>query len=151
MLVWWALLVGVWLLTLAAFSPAELVAGAVAALPCAAGAVAGRRAMDGAWRARPGWLRWLVPLPLAVVADSCRVLLVPFRRRHGRGGGGRIEEVRLRPERPRAVARTQQAVATTVVSAAPGTVVVDVRADEDVLVVHRLVGGRARVEEAISS
>lgn len=151
MLVWWALLVGVWLVTVTAFSPVELVAGVVAALPCAAAAVAGRRAVNGAWRVRPGWWQWLLPMPLAVVAESCRVLLVPFRRGRRRGGTGRLEEVRLRRERPRAVARTQQAIATTVVSVAPGTLVVDVRADEDVLVVHRLLGGRGRLEEAVSS
>jgi multisubunit Na+/H+ antiporter MnhE subunit len=149
--VWWALLVGVWLVMLVAFSPVELVAGAVAALPCAAAAVAGRRAIGGVWRARPGWLRWLLPLPLAVVAESGRVLLVPFRRGSRRSGSGRLEEVRLQRERPQAVARTRQAIATIVVSVPPGTLVVDVRSDDDVLVVHRLVGGRGRLEEAISS
>ena len=144
--VWWALLLGVWLLTLAAFSVAELVAGTVAALPCAVLAAMGRQAVGGEWRVRPGWLRWLVPLPLAILSDTYLVLMAALRRRPR---SGRLGEVRLRPERTKRVARAQQAIATTVLSAAPRTLVVDVRPDEGVLVVHPLVGGRERVEEAV--
>ena len=147
-LVWWALLLGVWLLTLVAFSVAELVAGAVAAVPCAIVAVVGRRAVGGAWRVRPGWLRWLVPLPLAIVSDTYRVLVVALR---CRPRSRRLGEVRLRPERTKRVARAQQAIATTVLSASPRTLVVDARPDEGVLAVHPLVGGRDRVEEAVRS
>ena len=149
--VWWALLLGVWLLTLSALSLAELVTGVVAALPCAVLAAVGRRAVGGAWRVRSRWLRWLLPLPLTVLADSCQVLLVPMRRQPRRGDSGRLREIRLRPEGSETVAGTQKAIATTVVSVAPGTFVVDVRPDADVLVVHSLVDGRGRVEEAVRS
>ena len=42
---WWAALVGVWLVTLSSVNPSEVAISAGAALPCAATAVAARRAM----------------------------------------------------------------------------------------------------------
>ena len=139
-LVWWVVLFGVWLATLSTFPPAELVAGAVSALPCAVAAVAGRRAVDGAWRVRPRWLRWLLPLPVAVVTEAARLLLLPLGRRVRAGPVGHIREIALTPQSDGTVAEAHRALATTVLAATPGSVVVDTRPDDDVLVVHAIVG-----------
>src|SRR4051794_1105451 len=73
-LFWEAAGVGTWLLTLSSVSAAELVVAALATAPCAAVAVAARRAVGGSWSPRPRWTAWLVPLPVAVLADTGRVL-----------------------------------------------------------------------------
>jgi multisubunit Na+/H+ antiporter MnhE subunit len=149
-LLWWAVLVGTWLLTLSTFPVAELVAGAVAALPCAVAAGAARRAVDGRWRVRRRWLRWLVRLPVAVVADAVRVLALPLRRR-SRLGSGRIRTVRLDPDGGAPAEDAHRALATAVVSMAPGSVVVDDRPGERALVLHSLVEGPPQLDAAVRS
>lgn len=149
-LVWWVVLFALWAATLSTFPVPELVAGAVAAVPCAAAAVAGRRAVDGAWRVRPGWLRWLLSLPVAVLAESGRLLALPWRRART-GPVGRVREVALAPEADGALAEAHRALATVTLATTPGTFVLDTRPDDHVLVVHSLVGGRPRMDEAVRS
>lgn len=71
---WWVVCVGLWLLTLSSISTSEVVVATAAGLPCAVLAVLARRAVEGSWPPRPAWACWLLPLPVAVVADSVRVL-----------------------------------------------------------------------------
>lgn len=146
-LAWWVVLFGVWLATLSVFPPAELVAGAVSALPCAVAAVAGRRAMGATWRARRGWLRWLLPLPVAVLVEAARMLVVPLRGR--RGSVGRVREVALHPDPDATTAETHRALATALLATTPGAFVVDTRPDDHVLVVHALVSGRPRMDDVV--
>lgn len=150
-LVWWAAPFGVWLLTLSTLPVAELTVAAAAALLCAVAATVGRRAADERWRVRARWLRWLVVLPVAVVADACRVLLVPLRRQPQGRPPGRLREIRLEPETDGTLATTRLAVATTVLSVAPGTFVVDTHSEDDVLVVHSLVDGSPRMDDVVRS
>lgn len=149
--VWWGLLLGVWVLTLSTIPVVELAVAAAAALPCALAAVAGRRAVAGCWRVRPRWLRWAFVLPVAVVADACRVLVVPLRP-HARTGSepGELREVPLAHDPDPARANGHRALAAAVVSVTPGTYVVD-DVEQDRLVAHSLVDGPPRMDEVVRS
>lgn len=146
---WWAACVGLWLLTLSSMSLPEAAIAAGCALPCALLAVVARRAVGGSWPVQPGWLRWLLPLPVAVVADGVRVL--------GRGAGvligrvpaGEVRAVRLHRDAAAGRWRTRQALATVLVTATPGTVVLDVAEDSGEMRVHALGAGRPSMEEVV--
>jgi multisubunit Na+/H+ antiporter MnhE subunit len=137
---WWAVLVLVWLATLTAFSCQELVTAAVLALPCAVAARAARRAAGVHWTFRPRWARWLLAAPTAILHDTAGVLLLAVKRREEDS----FREVPM-PEHPDG---GQAALATTVLSATPGSVVVD--ADDNHLLVHAVPLGRTRLEREIS-
>jgi multisubunit Na+/H+ antiporter MnhE subunit len=111
--VWWAVLVGVWLTTLSSFDWQDFVLAAVTAVPCAVAAAGVRRAYGGRWRPASAWT-----LPMAVIR-GCGAL---FSRR---------KQLRHIPVRS-----VQKAVRTVIVSASPGTVVLD--DDGDSLLVHAL-------------
>lgn len=148
-LFWWAACAGIWLLTLSSVSLPELLVAAGCALPCAVLAVTARRAVRGSWPLQPDWLRWLPPLPVAVVADGVRVL--------GRGAGvligrvptGELRTVQLHRDRAAGRWRTRQALATVLVTATPGTVVLDVAEDSGEMRVHALGAGRPSMEEVV--
>ena len=151
LLFWWAAATGVWLLTLSSMSLSEVAVASASGLPCAVAAIAARRAVDGSWPARPAWLRWLVPLPLAVVADTARVLGRAAAVLVGRPvPSGRLRTVRLDRDRPDARWRSRQAVSTVLVSAAPGTVVVDVEVDTGLMRLHALGSGAPAMEDVVS-
>lgn len=147
---WWAAGVGVWLLTLSSVSLPEALIATGCALPCAVLAVVARRAVDGSWPVRPGWARWLLPLPAAVVADAVRVLglatLVLVGRRVPAGDE---HTVALHRDRPVRRWRARQALATVLVTATPGTVVLDVDEESAELRVHGLGSGRPSMEEVV--
>jgi multisubunit Na+/H+ antiporter MnhE subunit len=131
---WWVVLAGVWVLTINTMQVAELVAAAVFAVPCAVAAFAARRAMDGAWRPRAGWLRWFRRLPWAAFTETAAVL--------PRRGPGKFEDFEL-PEEPAASSQARKAIATVAIGLTPGTLVA--RTDERRLVVHRLSPRRSPV------
>jgi hypothetical protein len=88
---------------------------------------------------------------VAVVADTVRVL--------GRAAGvlvgrrvesGRLRAVQFDPDHPHARWRGRQAVATVLVSATPGTVVVDVEEETGVMRLHALGAGAPSMEEVVS-
>jgi len=140
-LVWWIVLTGIWLLTLTSFSVQELSAALVAGLLCALVATTARESYRASWRPRARWLSWIALLPHTVVADTVRVL------------GPRL---RTPAERRRIPVDDDGAVATMVVSAAPGTVVLDDRVAEatgnrTTLVVHALVPAGSRIERSVRS
>jgi multisubunit Na+/H+ antiporter MnhE subunit len=128
--VWWAVLVLVWLATLNSFSFAELVVAAVLALPCAVAARYGRQAAGGGWSVRPGWARWLLSLPWALLHDTAAMLAIAVRPE--RQAEDRFEDISA--DAP--AGRGWEAAATFVVSATPGSVVVDAGEHHDRIVVH---------------
>jgi multisubunit Na+/H+ antiporter MnhE subunit len=152
-LVWWVALCGLWLLTLSTFPTPELVAAVVVALPCAAAATVARRAVGASWRVRPGWARWLRPLPVAVLADTVRVLAVVLRRPVVRAERGRLLRVVPHPESDARYAATQRALAVIALSLPPGSVVVGADdapgRDGDELLLHVLADGPPRMNEVI--
>lgn len=146
--IWWALLTGLWLITLSSLSTAEEVVAAGCSLVAAVAATAARRAMQGAWRAQSRWTRWVLLLAAAVPTDTARVLvLAAHQLRHPADVHGRVERLAARSPEPASVAAARRALGTFVVGATPATVVIDWGRDE--LVVHRLVGGSASLEEAV--
>lgn len=150
-LLWEAACVGLWLLTLSSVNPAEVVVAVVAALPCAALAVAARRAVGGSWRPRPAWARWLLPLPVAVLADTVRVLGLAAGVLLGRRiPDGEVRTVDLPRDRPAGTRRARAAAAAALVSAAPGTVVLDVEMRSGRMLVHALGAGRPAMEEVVA-
>lgn len=124
---WWAACVGLWLLTLSSISTSEVLVATAAGLPCAVLAVLARRTVEGAWPPRPAWVRWLLPLPVAVVADTVRMLGLAAGAPVGRRiPEGEIRRVRLPRDRHEGERHTREAAAVLLVTASPGTVVLDV-------------------------
>lgn len=140
---WWIVLWGVWTLTLSSVTFQESVIAAAATLPAAAAAVATRRVERVAWRPAWSWAKWAMVWPVAVVADTGRVLVAAVRRRPGE-----FTEIDLPDETGRR--RTaRRAFAALTLSATPGTVVVDVP-PEPRFTVHVLTRGRPRLERWVT-
>jgi multisubunit Na+/H+ antiporter MnhE subunit len=147
---WWAACVGTWLLTLSSVNTAELVAAVAAGLPCAVVAVLARRAVRGPLSPRAAWLRWLLPVPVAVLADSARVLGVAAGAVVGRRiPEGDLRRVILPRDRSDGDWQNRQAAAVILVSASPGSVVLDVDPDSGEALVHELATGRPDVLKAV--
>ncbi len=141
-LVWWALCLGVWLVSLSAVSTQELVVATLVSLPCGVLAVAGRLATRHAWHLRPEWLLPVLVLPAAIVCDTVEVLASAVRRRPGRfvrlavgSGAGRGAG----PE-------GRRALATFWVSVTPGSFVTDIDPDSGEALVHVLAERGPRME-----
>ncbi|HWG01995.1 MAG TPA: hypothetical protein VG164_09135 [Trebonia sp.] len=145
---WWAAAVAVWTLTLSSVPDQELVAAAACGLPCGIAARAGRKAVAGSWRPRPGWAAWLLPLLAAVPVDTVRLLLLTMRQLRRWNAEGELTRVRLPAEPPDVVA-ARHAAAVLVVSATPGTFVVDSDLEEGTLVIHNLVSGWPQLEQVV--
>lgn len=145
---WWAAAVAIWAVTLSSVPDQELVAAAACGLPCALAARAGRKAIAGSWRPRPGWAAWLLPLLAAVPADAVRLLLLTLRQLRHWDDEGKLEQVRL-PAEPPEVAVARQAAAALVISATPGTFAVDSDPEEGTLVIHTLVSGWPHLEQVV--
>jgi len=148
--VWWAVGIGVWLLTLSSVSAPDVVAAVVAALPCAVLAVAARRAVEGSWAPQLRRLRQVLPLPVAVGADTVRLL--------GRAAAvlaghpipaGDLREVHLERDRGAERWAAHQATAVALVSASPGSVALHVDEKTGQLLLHMLGSGRPRMEEVV--
>jgi multisubunit Na+/H+ antiporter MnhE subunit len=146
---WWAACVGLWLLTLSSVSLSEALIATGCALPCAVLAVVARRAVEGSWPVQPRWVRWLLPLPVAVVADTARVLARGAGVLLGRTPTGGAHTVQLHRDQPAGRWRTRQALGTVLVTATPGTVVLDVAEDSGEMCVHALGSGRPSMEEVL--
>jgi multisubunit Na+/H+ antiporter MnhE subunit len=147
--VWWVILVGVWLVTLNAFSYQELAVAAVLALPCAVAARAARRAAEVRWAVGASWSRWLLALPGAILHDTVGVLGLAMRRRT-REDEDEFRELRLPTESDDASRAGREALTTEILSATPGSVVVDANDDHDRLLVHAVPIGRTRLERETS-
>ena len=89
---WAAACFSLWLLTLSSVNKQDIVAAAAASVPCGLMAVLARQVVRGAWRfeLRP-LLRFALLLPVAIVLDTVRLLLVPLRVLAGRVLPGKHE------------------------------------------------------------
>lgn len=147
-LVWTALCTGVWLLTLSSISAPEVVTAVLSSVPCGIVAVAARLAVQGHWPPRPAWARWLLPFPVAVVADGLRVLGLAAGVLVGRRiPAGEIQRQQLRRDRPLPRWHAHQALALTLVTATPGSVVLDIDEESGEMLTHALGSGRPQMEE----
>jgi len=145
---WWAMLVGVWLLTLSSsVNAAEVVVAGACAVPCAVTARMARTAVEGRWRFRAAWLAWAGPLLWSAVADAGRVLAVAVRRA-GQDQVGHLYEVSLPEEGDEAHTAGRESLAELTISATPGTFVV--HGDPETLVVHSLPPGKSGLAGTVS-
>jgi multisubunit Na+/H+ antiporter MnhE subunit len=149
--VWWALLTGLWLVTLSSLSTGEELVGAGCALVAALAAAGARRAVGGAWRPQAAWARWAAAVVVGVPADTARVLALAARRlvEPGAEVGDGLERITLRTADHGATAAARAALGTFAVSVTPGTVVVDWDHERGEFVVHRLVRGRPSVDREV--
>ena len=120
--VWWAVLVGVWLLTLGTVTVAEVVVAGVAAVPCAFTATAARAAYGTAWRPGRALARSLPLVPVEIVRDLVRG-----------PSDGTVRTIRV----------AEPAVATVLISLSPSTVVLD---DDDATLTIHATDGASRLE-----
>jgi multisubunit Na+/H+ antiporter MnhE subunit len=142
--VWWAVLLGLYVILVSALSPVELAVGVLAAAAGAAAAVAARRALleDTAEPHRPSRAGAVAParallwLPVQIVIDFLR-LARP-------GTRGHFAEVR--PAHPEVV---RSGAAMLLLSASPGTYVTAVDAEGGTLTVHRIGTGPDRLERLL--
>lgn len=138
---WWGACTGIWLLTLSSVTAPELTVAAACGLPCALAARAGRRAVGDMWRPRPAWLAWLAVLPASVAADSARLARLLVQTGGRPADPGRLRDIQLPGSEPGPVAAARRALGSLVISASPGTVVVDSDPGGSRLTVHALAGG----------
>lgn len=146
---WWAVLIGIWMITVSPPDWPDVWVAAGAALLCTILTIAARRALKDRWRpGRETW-RWPAALPAAAVVDTVRVLMLPLRdtRRHPRKGD--LETVRLADGGPEQRAATRRAEGTVVMSATPATMVLDCVPEDNTLLVHRLAAGPPDVAKVV--
>jgi len=146
---WWALMVGVWELTLSGTTLPEIYCEVAAALLSAVGAVAVRRTVRGRWAPKPTWLRWLPFVALSVLVDTTRVLR--FALTHGlrRDASGRLAAVQLLKSDDE-TADSHRAYAALAISCTPGSVVYDGDPDSHRLFTHTLVDGPPDLEDVVA-
>ncbi len=139
-LVWWVLLAALWLALVDTVAAPELVAGAFAAAVAASGAVVVRSRRRVLLRPRPRWLLAAGPAAMRAVTDL-RPLAVTLWRAAvlRRPAPGRLTEVPYAAvgDDPREAAH--RAWTEALGSLAPNTVVVDIDARRQTMVVHQLV------------
>lgn len=145
--IWWAVLTLVWLATLSTVSAEELAVAGGAAVLGAAMACWGRGVVRGRWHIPAGWARGLLVLPWAVLHDAVVVLRLAFR--PAQKTEGEFREVPLADNRGRARRSAREAVATMMLSATPGSLVVDGADRHQHLVIHTLPDGDTTVQRAV--
>jgi hypothetical protein len=131
---WWVVLFLAYAVTLSAPTGPELAGAVVASAICAVLAVAARRAAGSSWR-----VRFRPPrgrLPLAIAADTVRLLI--------RSGHASIRTIEPAPD------AAGGAWGTFLMSASPGTVVLDWPADGSPVVLHTLGDGKPRLDEVVT-
>jgi multisubunit Na+/H+ antiporter MnhE subunit len=145
---WWAVLVLVWLASLNSFAYAEAIVAAVLAVPCALAARQARLAAKQSLRLRARWARWLLRLPWTVVHDTVAMLVLALRPE--RTDEDDFSDVRLAGRSGERERAGWEAAATTVLSATPGSIVVDAGPHHDRLVVHSVPIPRTSLREAVT-
>ena len=140
-LVWWAVLFVTYLFLISSVSVTELIVDAAAAGAGAAAAVAARRALLTAdnpesYRPHARWASWALPLPAQIPLDTLMLArprlestLTELSLTPGDEAGGTAPDNR---------AAARRGFATLVISSSPGTYVLRVDPDRDVLVLHRV-------------
>lgn len=138
---WFLLLVGAYLVFISEVTPLEGAVGCLVALVGAGAAAQTRRAERLTYRPALRWLRWVVPLPSAIVTDTAWLLRRLVRQVAGRQPGGQFVDLPL-PTAHAGQASTQRAVAMLLLSMPPGSYVVGSTPDGRVVRIHQLTSGR---------
>jgi multisubunit Na+/H+ antiporter MnhE subunit len=150
---WTVALTALWAATLTTVDPVELVVAAVCGLACGVLASTTRTSLRVSLRPRARWLGWLLRLPIAVLADLGRLTVAVGRSvRHGTPLGV-VRTLALPAEAP-GVARTRRAVGSLVISATPGSYVLDVvdepTSSASTLSVHALTEDPSALERSVT-
>jgi hypothetical protein len=149
---WWALMIGVWELTLAGTTLAEICCEVAAGFLSALAAVAGRRMVGGRWLPHPAWLRWLPVIAASAVVDTARVFGVLLRHARRRDAAGEFTVIQLlrRKLADDGGGDNHRAYATLAVTCTPGSIVYDADADSHRLFAHSLVDGPPDLEGTVA-
>jgi multisubunit Na+/H+ antiporter MnhE subunit len=145
---WWALMVGVWDLTLSGTTLPDICAAIGAGFDSAVGARVARRSTGGRWAPRLRWLRWLPVVVANAVADAVRVFALAARHVVRRDVGAEFGEVPLRRQPDRA-ADLHRALATLAITSTPGSVIYDEDVQGNRLLKHQLVSGPPDLEGTV--
>ena len=148
LLSWWCVTVGVWMVSLSAYSSHDLVVAVACGLPCAVVAALARRAVRLDARPPAAMVRWSGVLPWSIAVDTARVLVLPWRP-EVRAEAGRFRRVRLGPPGVTAVAVGHRAAAAVLMSSTPGAYVIDVDPDTGTALVHS-VGSPSVIERRVT-
>jgi multisubunit Na+/H+ antiporter MnhE subunit len=148
LVVWWCAAVGVWMLSLSAYSSQDLMVAVVCGLPCAVTAVLARRVVGAAWRPPMASVRWAMTLPWSFVVDAVQVLTLPWRPA-ARRAAGEFREVPVGATGGAAPAAGRRALASVFVSSTPGAYVVDVDPEAGRALIHA-VTRRSSIERQVS-
>jgi multisubunit Na+/H+ antiporter MnhE subunit len=148
-LLWWALLVGVWDLTLSGTTLPDISAALAGGLISAIAAVATRRTIGGRWVPRPRWALWLPVVVLNLFTDTARIFVLAVRSLRRRDVEGEIGFVQLKLSTP-ADADIHRALATFAVTSTPGSVIFDVEPESHRLRKHTLVTGPPDLEGTVA-
>jgi len=149
---WWALMIGVWELTLSGTTLPEICCEIAAALLSAIIAIIGRRIVGGRWLPHPAWLRWLPFIAASAVVDTVLVfwfLLRHGRRRHATGSFTAVQLLRLKLVDD-GTGDNHRAYATLAITCTPGSVVYDADVDSHRLYAHTLVEGPPDLTGAVA-
>ena len=147
LIAWTVVLVAVWLATLTAVGVLELVVAVVVAVPFAVLATATRRVLDAPAELPPGWWRWAVRLPGAVVADTARLTGATVRAIATRTPLG-CERTLPLPDPPSTGHDGRASVGAITISTTPASYVADV--EDGALVVHALSDDPSELERAVA-
>ncbi|MFC4242929.1 hypothetical protein ACFOYW_06065 [Gryllotalpicola reticulitermitis] len=147
-LCWFVVGVILWMTTVTTVTRTELVIAGLTSAACALLAVAARRVAGLRLRPSWAWLRWLALVPVQAGLDTGRLAVWLLHGAHETADGESVTRRKTSSGRsPTSVAT--RAAAIGVVSAAPGSLVLD--ADEDGhFLLHRLVSGWPSLDEKVS-
>jgi multisubunit Na+/H+ antiporter MnhE subunit len=145
---WWALMVGVWELTLAGTTLPDISAAIGAGLLSGIGAYVARRLIGGSWAPDPRWLRWLPVIAVNAVADTVRAFALAARHVVRRDVDATFGEVPLR-RRSEWEADIHRGLATLAITSTPGSVIYDEDVDGSRLFKHELVSGPPDLEGVV--
>ncbi|WP_308465203.1 Na+/H+ antiporter subunit E [Rathayibacter soli] len=145
---WWATVVVVWVVTVSSVGPAEIVCALSAGLACAI--FARRLRLTFGFRFRPSrvWLRSIMLLPVALIADIGMCIRFIGGALLGRPQVGRTRRQWGRSGRS-ADATAWRCAAGLIVSATPGTLVLDADPGSGELLLHVLWSSPIRMEKLI--
>src|SRR5215211_1237979 len=136
---WWVVGMLLWLLLTSTVAWNEVLTGVAAAAVGALTVVAVHAHERIAAHPRLGWVRFVLPLPRRIAADTWFVTRALAARLRGRRIRGRYIELRVTRSADASERRARQAATTVITSMAPNHYVVDFDEERGVVLVHELV------------
>lgn len=145
---WWALMIGVWDLTLSGTTLPDILAAVAAGFLSAVGAIATRRLIGGRWRPRARWTLWLPVIAIKAITDTVRAFALAAGHLVHRDVETSCGEIPLRRGPDRDV-EVHHALASLAITSTPGSVVYDADTEGNRLFKHELVTGPPDLEGVV--